>query len=102
TPATAEYPITPKEHGTDFLMDRRHLWLRSKRQRAILGVRHSIIKAIRDFFDGEGFTLVDAPIFTPNACEGTSTLFQTTYHEEIAYLTQSGQLYMEAAAAAVG
>lgn len=102
TPATDEYPITPKEHGTDFLMDRRHLWLRSKRQRAILGVRHSIIRAIRDFFDGDGFTLVDAPIFTPNACEGTSTLFQTEYHEETAYLTQSGQLYMEAAAAAVG
>ncbi len=67
-----EYPISPKEHGTDFLMDNRHLWLRSKRQHAILRVRHTIIKAVRDFFDGRDFTLVDAPIFTPNACEGTS------------------------------
>jgi asparaginyl-tRNA synthetase len=97
-----EYPISPKEHGTDFLMDHRHLWLRSKRQHAILRVRHAIIKAVRDFFDGRGFTLVDAPIFTPNACEGTSTLFQTDYHGEPAFLTQSGQLYMEAAAAAFG
>ncbi len=97
-----QYPISPKEHGTDFLMDHRHLWLRSKRQHAILRVRHAIIKAVRDFFDGRGFTLVDAPIFTPNACEGTSTLFQTDYHGEPAYLTQSGQLYMEAAAAAFG
>jgi asparaginyl-tRNA synthetase len=102
TPTAAEYPITPKEHGTDFLMDHRHLWLRSKRQHAIMRVRHSIIKAIRDFFDGRGFTLVDAPIFTPNACEGTSTLFETQYHDDVAYLTQSGQLYMEAAAAAFG
>jgi asparaginyl-tRNA synthetase len=84
------------------LMDHRHLWLRSKRQHAIVRVRHAIIKAIRDFFDGRDFTLVDAPIFTPNACEGTSTLFQTDYHGEPAYLTQSGQLYMEAAAAAFG
>ena len=99
---TAEYPITPKEHGTDFLMDHRHLWLRSKRQHAILRVRHTIIKAVRDFFDGRGFTLVDAPIFTPNACEGTSTLFETDYHGDQAFLTQSGQLYMEAASAAVG
>jgi len=97
-----EYPITPKEHGTDFLMDHRHLWLRSKRQQAIVRVRHTIIKAVRDFFDDQEFTLVDAPIFTPNACEGTSTLFQTDYHGEPAYLTQSGQLYMEAAAAAFG
>ena len=97
-----EYPISPKEHGTDFLMDHRHLWLRSKRQHAIVRVRHTIIKAIRDYFDGLGFTLVDAPIFTPNACEGTSTLFETDYHGDKAYLTQSGQLYMEAAAAAVG
>jgi asparaginyl-tRNA synthetase len=97
-----EYPITPKEHGTDFLMDNRHLWLRSRRQHAVLRVRHSIIKAIRDFFDGRDFTLVDAPILTPNACEGTSTLFQTDYHGEPAYLTQSGQLYVEAAAAAFG
>jgi len=101
-PVVREYPISPKEHGTDFLMDNRHLWLRSKRQHAILRVRHAIIKAVRDFFDGRGFTLVDAPVFTPNACEGTSTLFQTDYHGEPAYLTQSGQLYMEAAAAAFG
>jgi asparaginyl-tRNA synthetase len=97
-----DYPITPKEHGTDFLMDNRHLWLRSRRQHAIVRVRHSIVKAIRDFFDGRDFTLVDAPILTPNACEGTSTLFQTDYHGEPAYLTQSGQLYVEAAAAAFG
>ena len=100
--ATQEYPISPKEHGTDFLMDHRHVWLRSKRQHAIVRVRHAIIKAVRDFFDGRGFTLVDAPIFTPSACEGTSTLFETDYHGEKAYLTQSGQLYMEAAAAAFG
>lgn len=97
-----EYPISPKEHGTDFLMDNRHLWLRSKRQHAIMRVRHAIIKAVRDFFDESDFTLVDAPIFTPNACEGTSTLFETDYHGEPAFLTQSGQLYMEAAAAAFG
>ncbi|GAB4198048.1 MAG: asparagine--tRNA ligase [Sandaracinaceae bacterium] len=97
-----EFPISPKEHGTDFLMDHRHLWLRSKRQHAILRVRAEIIAAVRDYFDSNGFTLVDAPIFTPNACEGTSTLFETDYHGERAYLTQSGQLYMEAAAAAVG
>lgn len=101
-PTVGEYPITPKEHGTDFLMDQRHLWLRSKRQHAIVRVRHTIIQAIRDFFDGRGFTLVDAPIFTPNACEGTSTLFETDYHGDKAYLTQSGQLYMESAAAAFG
>ncbi|AUX45724.1 asparaginyl-tRNA synthase [Sorangium cellulosum] len=101
-PTVGEYPISPKEHGTDFLMDHRHLWLRSRRQHAILRVRHTIIQAIRDFFDGRGFTLVDAPIFTPNACEGTSTLFETEYHGDKAYLTQSGQLYMEAAAAAFG
>ncbi len=97
-----EYPISPKEHGTDFLMDNRHLWLRSKRQHAIIRIRHAIIKAVRDFFDGRDFTLVDAPIFTPNACEGTSNLFETDYHGDKAYLTQSGQLYMEAAAAAFG
>ncbi|HVH41301.1 MAG TPA: asparagine--tRNA ligase [Labilithrix sp.] len=102
TPTAREYPISPKEHGTDFLMDHRHLWLRSKRQHAIMRVRHAIIKAVRDFFDQNDFTLVDAPIFTPNACEGTSTLFQTDYHGEPAYLTQSGQLYMEAGAAAFG
>ncbi|MCC6556264.1 MAG: asparagine--tRNA ligase [Planctomycetaceae bacterium] len=101
-PTAGEYPISPKEHGTDFLMDHRHLWLRSRRQHAIMRVRHTIIQAIRDFFDGRGFTLVDAPILTPNACEGTSTLFETDYHGEKAYLTQSGQLYMEAAAAAFG
>src|SRR6185369_11146914 len=94
--------ITPKEHGVEFLMDHRHLWLRSSRQNAILKVRAAIVRAVRDFFDGRGFTLVDAPIFTPNACEGTSTLFETDYHGDKAYLTQSGQLYMEAAAAAVG
>lgn len=99
---TAEYPIGPKEHGTDFLMDHRPLWLRSRRQHAIMRVRHTIVQAIRDFFDGRGFTLVDAPIFTPAACEGTSTLFETDYHGEKAYLTQSGQLYMEAGAAAFG
>jgi len=97
-----EYPITPKDHGTDFLMDHRHLWLRSKRQHAILRVRAELIAAIRGYFDDNGFTNVDAPIFTPNACEGTSTLFETDFHGEPAYLTQSGQLYMEAAAAAVG
>jgi asparaginyl-tRNA synthetase len=97
-----EYPIGPKEHGTDFLMDNRHLWLRSRRQHAAIRVRHTIIKAVRDFFDGQGFTLVDAPILTSNASEGTTTLFETDYHGDKAYLTQSGQLYMEAAAAAFG
>lgn len=96
------YPITPKEHGTDFLMENRHLWIRSKRQHAILRVRHEIIMAIRDFFDGRGFTLTDAPIFTPSACEGTSNLFETKYFDEKAYLSQSGQLYMEATARAFG
>ncbi len=99
---TDPYPITPKEHGTEFLMDHRHLWIRSKKQHAILRVRHAIIRAVRDFFDDRDFTLVDAPIFTPNACEGTSTLFETDYHGQPAFLTQSGQLYMEAAAAAFG
>jgi asparaginyl-tRNA synthetase len=98
-----DYPITPKEHGVEFLMDRRHLWLRSSRQHAILRVRHEIIKAIREFFDGRGFTLVDSPIFTPAACEGTSTLFETDYFDlGKAYLTQSGQLYAEASAMALG
>ena len=101
-PLDHPYPITPKEHGIEFLMDHRHLWLRSVRQRAILGVRHEIIKACRDFFDERGFTLVDTPIFTPAACEGTTTLFEVNYFEDKAYLTQSGQLYNEAAAAAVG
>jgi asparaginyl-tRNA synthetase len=97
-----DYPITPKEHGTAFLMDNRHLWLRSSRQHAILRVRAEIIRAARDFFDGRGFTLLDAPIFTPAACEGTTTLFETDYFGEKAYLTQSGQLYMEAGAMAFG
>jgi asparaginyl-tRNA synthetase len=97
------YPITPKEHGTDFLMDHRHLWLRSKRQHAIIRVRHEVIKAVRDYFDSHGFTLVDTPIFTPAACEGTTTLFEVDYFEdEKVYLTQSGQLYNEATAMAFG
>ena len=100
--ATVDYPISPKEHGTDFLMDRRHLWLRSPRQQAILTVRHRIVQAIRRYFDEGDFTLVDAPIFTPNECEGSSTLFTTPYFEENAYLSQSGQLYMEAACQAFG
>jgi asparaginyl-tRNA synthetase len=98
-----EYPITPKEHGVEFLMDRRHLWLRSSRQHAILRVRHQVIKAIREFFDDRGFVLLDSPIFTPAACEGTSTLFETEYFDlGKAYLTQSGQLYAEAGALAFG
>jgi asparaginyl-tRNA synthetase len=101
-PPEHPYPITPKEHGVEFLMDHRHLWLRSARQHAILGVRHEIIKATRDFFDNRGFTLVDTPIFTPAACEGTTTLFEVGYFDDKAYLTQSGQLYNEAAAMAVG
>ncbi len=100
--AEDNFPISPKEHGTDFLMNNRHLWLRSKRQHAILRIRAEIIAGIRDFFDGRGFTLTDAPIFTPNACEGTSTLFETQYFDEKAFLSQSGQLYMEATAAAFG
>jgi asparaginyl-tRNA synthetase len=98
-----DYPITPKEHGIEFLMDHRHLWLRSSRQVAILKIRHRIVKAIRDFFDGRGFTLMDPPILTPNAVEGTSTLFETPYFDlGKAYLTQSGQLYAEAGAMALG
>jgi len=100
--AAENYPITPKEHGTAFLMENRHLWLRSSRQHAIIKVRHEIIKATRDYFDDRGFTLVDTPIFTPNACEGTTTLFETDYFDEKAYLTQSGQLYNEATAASFG
>ena len=97
------YPITPKDHGIDFLMDHRHLWLRSKRQHAILRVRAEVIKAVRDYFDSHGFTLVDTPIFTPAACEGTTTLFEVNYFdEEKVYLTQSGQLYNEATAMALG
>ncbi len=97
-----EYPISPKEHGIDFLMEHRHLWLRSSLQHTVLKVRHEIIRACRDYFDDLGFTLIDAPIFTPAASEGTSTLFETSYFEDKAYLTQSGQLYMEAAAMAFG
>jgi asparaginyl-tRNA synthetase len=96
------YPITPKEHGVDFLMEHRHLWVRSQRQAAILRVRAEIIKAARDFFDGLGFTLTDPPIITPAACEGTTTLFPVAYFEDQAYLTQSGQLYIEATAMALG
>lgn len=97
-----EYPITPKEHGTAFLMENRHLWIRSSRQHAILRIRDEIIRACRDFLHENGYTLVDAPIFTPAACEGTTTLFETKYFDEKAYLTQSGQLYNEAAAMALG
>ncbi len=98
-----DFPITPKEHGVDYLMDRRHLWIRAERQTAILRVRHEVINAIRDFFNGEGFTLADTPIFTPAACEGTTTLFPVQYFEDnMAYLTQSGQLYNEANAMALG
>jgi asparaginyl-tRNA synthetase len=100
--AAEGYPITPKEHGTDFLMDHRHLWLRSVRQQSILRIRAEVVGAFRDFMDREGFLLVDAPIFTPSACEGTTTLFETEYFDQKAYLTQSGQLYMEAAAMAFG
>ena len=99
---TEEFPISPKEHGADFLMSNRHLWLRSKRQNAIMRVRHQIVKAIRDFFDTNGFTLIDSPIFTGNAVEGTTTLFEVDYFERSAYLTQSGQLYQEAGATAFG
>ena len=98
-----DYPITPKEHGVDYLMDRRHLWIRAERQTAILRVRHEIINAVRDFFNEQGFILADTPIFTPAACEGTTTLFPVEYFDdEKAYLTQSGQLYNEANAMALG
>src|SRR6266852_4285965 len=98
-----DYPITPKEHGVDYLMDRRHLWIRSQRQQAILRIRHEVINAVRDFFNGQGFILADTPIFTPAACEGTTTLFPVQYFEDTtAYLTQSGQLYNEANAMALG
>jgi asparaginyl-tRNA synthetase len=98
-----DYPITPKEHGVDYLLDRRHLWIRTERQQAILRVRHEIINAVRDFFNERGFILADTPIFTPAACEGTTTLFPAQYFEEqTAYLTQSGQLYNEANAMALG
>ena len=101
-PESDPYPITPKEHGTDFLMEHRHLWVRSQRQAAILRVRAEIIKAVRDFFDERGFTLTDPPIITPAACEGTTTLFPVDYFDDQAYLTQSGQLYIEATAMALG
>lgn len=98
-----DFPITPKEHGVEFLIDNRHLWLRSKRQVAVMKIRHRIVKAIRDFFDERGFTLFDPPIITPNACEGTSTLFELDYFDlGKGYLTQSGQLYGEAGALAFG
>src|SRR6266849_6251733 len=98
-----DYPIPPKEHGVDYLLDRRHLWIRSERQQAILRVRHEIINAVRDFFNERGFILADTPIFTPAACEGTTTLFPAQYFEDqTAYLTQSGQLYNEADAMALG
>ena len=102
-PKNDPYPITPKEHGVDFLMDHRHLWLRSRRQHAMIRVRHEVIKGVRDYFDSHGFTLVDTPIFTPAACEGTTTLFEVNYFDdEKVYLTQSGQLYNEADAMAFG
>ena len=97
-----DYPITPKEHSTPFLMEHRHLWLRSQKQHAVLRIRAEVIKAIRDFFDGRGFRLMDTPILTPSACEGTTTLFETQYFDQKAYLSQSGQLYNEATAAAFG
>lgn len=102
-PESDPYPITPKEHGIEFLLDRRHLWIRSRRQHAILRIRHEVVKAIRDYFDSHGFTLCDTPIFTPAACEGTTTLFEVNYfdHDKV-YLTQSGQLYNEATAMAFG
>ena len=101
--AAHDYPITPKEHGVDYLMDRRHLWIRSARQQAVLRVRHEVIDAVRDYFNSRGFVLADTPIFTPSACEGTTTLFPVQYFEnETAYLTQSGQLYNEANAMALG
>jgi len=96
------YPISLKEHGVDFLMEHRHLWVRTPRQAAILRIRAEIIRATRDFFDDRGFILTDPPILTPAACEGTSTLFPVDYFDEQAYLTQSGQLYIEATAMALG
>jgi asparaginyl-tRNA synthetase len=98
-----DYPITPKEHGVDYLLDRRHLWIRSERQTAILRVRHEVIDGVRDFLNGRGFILADTPIFTPAACEGTTTLFPVQYFDDTtAFLTQSGQLYNEANAMALG
>ena len=100
--ASAEYPITPKEHGPAFLLDHRHLWVRSSRQHAILRVRAEVIRACREYLDGHGFLAFDAPILTPAACEGTTTLFPVQYFDDHAYLTQSGQLYVEAGAMAFG
>jgi len=97
-----DYPIGPKEHGVAFLLDHRHLWLRSRRPHAVLRIRHEVGRAVREFLDERGFVLLDAPIFTPNACEGTTTLFETDYFGRPAYLTQSGQLYNEAGAMAFG
>jgi asparaginyl-tRNA synthetase len=98
-----DFPITPKEHGVDYLLDRRHLWIRSERQTAILRIRHEVIDAVRDFFNSRGFILTDTPIFTPSACEGTTTLFPVEYFDDQkAYLTQSGQLYLESTAMALG
>ena len=97
-----EYPISPKEHGVAFLMEKRHLWLRSQKQRAIMQIRATVIKSARDYLDSQGFIVFDAPMLTPVACEGTTTLFETTYFDEMAYLTQSGQLYDEAGAMAFG
>lgn len=97
-----DYPITPKEHGVDFLLDHRHLWLRAPRQRAIMKVRAEVFRAVSDFLDEKGFTRVDPPILTPSSCEDTTELFHTQYFDQDAYLTQSGQMYMEAAAMALG
>ena len=99
-PVSNEFPISPKEHGADFLMSNRHLWLRSKRQNAIMKIRHRVVKSIRDFFDNNDFVLIDSPIFTSNAVEGTTNLFEVDYFERSAFLTQSGQLYQEAGATA--
>lgn len=102
-PEEDPYPITPKEHGIEFLLDHRHLWIRSRRQHSVLRIRHEVVRAIRDYLDSNGFILVDTPIFTPAACEGTTTLFETQYFDdEKVYLTQSGQLYNEATAMAFG
>ena len=99
---SVDYPITPKEHGTEFLMDHRHLWLRSRRQHAVMKIRNEIIRATYEFFNEHGFVKVDPPILTGSAPEGTSELFATKYFDQDAYLSQSGQLYMEAAAMALG
>jgi len=97
-----DYPISPKEHSIEFLLPLRHLWLRSKKQNAIMRIRHEVIKACRDFYDNQGFICADCPILTPAACEGTTTLFEVDYYNQAAYLSQSGQLYNEATAAALG